>query len=115
MSKCYLHFVKNKDVHKDPIVKRKICPFCNTINNAKYEHCIKCNKRVGPNQRNIVCHHCGYIGEMDDYKNNTEFVVTLLLWALLTFPAVIYYFLYRKKKICRRCGRMTRKNDYATE
>lgn len=112
VSKGYFFFFKNKNMHKNRILTKRICPFCKELDFISHGRCSKCNKSINSNTKNVVCYHCGYIGEMDNYNKNTEFVVTLLLWALFTFPAIIYYFLYRNRKICRSCERMIRKSDF---
>ncbi len=110
-SKIYFRFFKNRKLHISSTLEKKVCPFCNE-SMEKLNACQKCNKTPDKNQLNIVCYHCGYLGEMDNYSQNAEFWVTLVLWGLLTFPAIIYYFLYHNRKICRNCGRMTRASDY---
>ena len=110
-SKIYLHR-KNRNMHRSRILKKKVCPYCDTLNDINSVQCKKCDKAVNRDQKNVVCHHCGTIGKMQYYRENTEFVVTLCLWALLTFPALIYYLLYYKRRICKKCGRMTRGSDY---
>jgi hypothetical protein len=106
-AKIHLRFFKNKKMHAKRFLRKKTCPFCGTIYDRKLENCIKCNKSLDFNQVNIGCYNCGYLGEMDRYSKNVEFWVTILLWGLLIFPAIIYYFLYHNRKICRNCGRMT--------
>ena len=110
-SKIYLRFFKNRKLHINPTLRKKICPFCNEAIDG-LNTCKKCNKKPDKNQLNIACYHCGYLGEMDNYSQNSEFWVTVIIWGLFTFPAIIYYFLYHNKKICRNCGRMTRASDY---
>lgn len=110
-SKIYLRFFINRRLHINHTLRKKICPFCNEAID-ELSACQKCNKKPDTNQLNIACYHCGYLGEMDNYSQIPEFWVTVIIWGLLTFPAVIYYFLYHNKKICRNCGRMTRASDY---
>ncbi len=112
VSKIYLHYRNNRNIHRNRILKEKICPFCGTLNDINSVQCKKCDKAVHKNQKDVVCHHCGSIGDMQYYRKNTEFVVTILLWAVLTFPAIIYYFLFYNRRICNNCGRMTHGRDY---
>ena len=110
-AKIYLHFFKNKKMHAKRFLKKKKCPFCGTVYDKKLKKCVKCNESIAFNQANIGCYNCGYLGEMERYSKTAEFWVTVLLWGLATFPAVIYYFLYHNRRICRNCGRMTKGRD----
>ena len=102
----------NKRFNLNPKISKKICPFCNEeygIGNVK---CQNCDKYVDEFQKNIVCHNCGYMGEMDRYVNNSEFTITILLiWPLVPF-SLAYYLFVRNKLICKKCGRILRGSDY---
>lgn len=112
IAKIWLHFVVNIKMNKQRVLNSKKCPFCGKEFLFHNNKCNFCNRELSNNQYDIVCMNCYYIGKMKKYSQETEFLITLLLFALLTLPAIIYYFLYRNRTICRNCGRMTRKGDY---
>ncbi len=111
-AKGYYHFFVNRELKKNRTLKDKVCPFCGTVYSNSLRICSSCQRGVEAEQRSVICLHCGCIGEMDKYRKNSEFTITTLLLCVFIFPALIYFFLYRNRRICKNCGRMTRRSDY---
>ena len=110
--KLMYKFIINKNFNKNIVLNKKICPFCKHENSTDYRICSNCKLCVSKDQKNIVCHNCGYFGEMDRYVKNSEFTITILtIWPFIPF-SIIYYLTVRNKLICKSCGRITRKKDY---
>ena len=113
LSKLYFRFLANKSLHRNRVLNKNVCPYCSADNEPGFECCISCTKLITENQKTVFCRNCGYIGEMDSYSKTGEFVVTLVLWSILTFPALVYFLLFRNRRICRKCGRMVRRSDHS--
>lgn len=80
VSKLYFRLCKNKKVFGNRTLKVKICPFCEAVNGPKYVDCFSCGKSIQRHQKGVVCHQCGYLGEMNLYKKNSEHSVTFLMF-----------------------------------
>ncbi len=112
VSKIYLRFFLNKDMHRHRKLSSSLCPFCKNKIEYSNVRCSNCNKIIDANQFHVACYNCGYIGKMKPYYTTTEFWVTFLLCAFLNVASIIYLLAYGRIKICNNCGRIKRRSDY---
>lgn len=117
LAKLYHRFKYNRNFYKNTILKEKICPFCHYKNDKNYFNCKSCGMAVDQRKIDLVCYNCGFFGEFNKYKNNSEYIWTLLFLFVFPLPLPILFALYYRenfanKKICPKCGRIKRIYDY---
>jgi len=91
-----------------PVLVHKTCPSCEAVNDKAADRCESCDCLFDYKFGSDVCLNCGYKGKMKSYR---AMAYRRQFWPLGLM--LLFYLFTPGGKVCKRCNRLIRKEDYS--
>lgn len=90
-----------------PVLVHKTCPNCEAVNDKAADRCESCDSLFDYQFGSDVCLNCGYKGKMKSYRAMSY---RRVFWPFDLFSWLLFA---PNGKVCKRCNRLIRKEDYS--